>query len=302
MRRTKDGSEMRVLEKSDATELTKTGWRFPEPFQGKAADGTTDLYGLIWRPSNFDPAKKYPIVEFVYTGPQSFFVPKGFGSPLRLQSMAELGFIVVMVDGRGTTGRSRAFHQFSYRNLGGAFEDHVAMIKQMAARNPYMDATRVGIYGTSAGGYGAAHAMLAFPEFYKVGVSTSGDHDARLDKAWWNELYQGYPIQDDYAAQSNVTMASRLQGHLLLEHGDIDENVHPAETMRFVDALMKANKNFDMLLVPNMFHGESGEHRLYLVRRRWDYFVRYLLGVTPPASFEIKEDPEPGRNGRRRRR
>ena len=302
LRRIKDGSEVRVVEKSDATELSKTGWKFPEPFQGKAADGTTDLYGLIWRPSNFDPTKKYPIVEFVYTGPQSFFVPKGFGSPLRLQSMAELGFIVVMVDGRGTTGRSRAFHQFSYRNLGGAFEDHVAMIKQMAARNPYMDATRVGIYGTSAGGYGAAHAMLAFPEFYKVGVSTSGDHDARLDKAWWNELYQGYPIQDDYAAQSNVTMASRLQGHLLLEHGDIDENVHPVETMRFVDALMKANKNFDMLLVPNMFHGESGEHRLYLVRRRWDYFVRYLLGVTPPASFEIKEDPEPGRNGRRRRR
>jgi len=302
LRRTKDGSEVRVLEKSDATELTKTGWKFPEPFQGKAADGTTDLYGLIWRPSNFDPGKKYPVVEFVYTGPQSFFVPKDFGAPLRLQSMAELGFIVVMVDGRGTTGGSRAFHQFSYRNLGGAFEDHVAMIKQMAARYPYMDATRVGIYGTSAGGYGAAHAMLTFPEFYKVGVSTSGDHDARLDKAWWNELYQGFPVQDDYAAQSNVTMASRLQGHLLLEHGDIDENVHPVETMRFVDALMKANKNFDMLFVPNMFHGESGEHRLYLVRRRWDYFVQYLLGVTPPTNFEIKEDPEPGRSGRRRRR
>jgi dipeptidyl aminopeptidase/acylaminoacyl peptidase len=302
LRRTKDGSEVRVLEKSDATELTKTGWKFPEPFQGKAADGTTDLCGLIWRPSNFDPTQKYPIVEFVYTGPQSFFVPKDFGGTLRLQSMAELGFVVVMVDGRGTTGRSRAFHQFSYRNLGGAFEDHVAMIKQMSARYPYMDATRMGIYGTSAGGYGAAHAMLAFPEFYKVGVSTSGDHDARLDKAWWNELYQGYPVQDDYAAQSNVTMASRLQGHLLLEHGDIDDNVHPVETMRFVDALMKANKNFDMLFVPNMFHGESGEHDLYLVRRRWDYFVQYLLGVTPPANFEIKEDREPGRSGRRRRR
>ena len=136
--------------------------------------------------------------------------------------------------------------------------------------------------------------MLVFPEFYKVGVSISGDHDARLDKAWWNELYQGYPVQDDYAAQSNVTMARRLQGHLLLEHGDIDENVHPVETMRFVDALMKANKNFDMLFVPNMFHGESGEHNLYLVRRRWDYFVQHLLGVTPPANFEIKEDREPG--------
>jgi dipeptidyl-peptidase 4 len=302
LRRTRDGSEVRVLEKSDATELTKAGWRFPEAFQGKAADGTTELYGLIWRPSNFDSTKKYPIVEFVYTGPHSFFVPKDFGGTLRLQSMAELGFVVVMVDGRGTSGRSRAFHQFSYRNLGGAFEDHVAMIKQMAARYPYMDATRVGIYGTSAGGYGAAHAMLAFPEFYKVGVSISGDHDARLDKAWWNELYQGYPVRDDYAAQSNVTMASRLQGHLLLEHGDIDENVHPVETMRFVDALMKANKNFDMLFVPNMYHGESGEHDLYLVRRRWDYFVQNLLGVTPPASFEIKEDREAGKSGHRRRR
>jgi len=302
LRRTKDGSEVRVLEKSDASALMKLGWKFPEPFQGKAGDGTTNLFGLIWRPSNFDARKKYPIVEFVYTGPQAFFVPKSFGGSLFLQSAAELGFVAVMVDGRGTTGRSRAFHQFSYRNLGGSFEDHVAMIKQMAARNPYMDVTRVGIYGTSAGGYGAAHAMLAFPEFYKVGVSTSGDHDARLDKAWWNELYQGYPVQEDYAAQSNVTMASRLEGHLLLEHGDIDDNVHPAETMRFVDALMKANKTFDMLFVPNMFHGESGEHALYLVRRRWDYFVQYLLGVTPPTNFEIKEDREPGGTARRRRR
>jgi dipeptidyl-peptidase-4 len=302
LRRTKDGSEVHVLEKTDGSELLKTGWKFAEPFVGKATDGTTDIYGLIWRPSNFDPAKKYPIVEFVYTGPQAFFVPKSFGLTLWLQSVAELGFVVMMVDGRGTAGRSRAFRQFSYRNLGGVFEDHVALIKQMAARYPYMDATRVGIFGTSAGAYGAAHAMLAFPEFYKVGVSTSGDHDARLDKAWWNEAYQGYPVQDDYAAQSNVTMAGRLQGHLLLEHGDIDDNVHPAETIRFVDALMKANKNFDMLFVPNMFHGESGEHALYLVRRRWDYFVQYLLGVTPPANFEIKEDRESMGNARRRRR
>jgi dipeptidyl-peptidase 4 len=302
LRRTKDGSEVRVLEQTDASELLKTGWKFTEPFLGKAADGTTDIYGLIWRPSNFDLARKYPIVEFVYTGPQAFFVPKSFGRTLWLQSVAELGFVVVMVDGRGTAGRSRTFHQFSYRNLGGVFEDHVALIKQMAARYPYMDATRVGIFGTSAGAYGAAHAMLAFPEFYKVGISTSGDHDARLDKAWWNEAYQGYPVQDDYAAQSNVTMAGRLEGHLLLEHGDIDDNVHPVETIRFVDALMKANKNFDMLFVPNMFHGESGEHALYLVRRRWDYFVQYLLGVTPPANFEIKEDRESLGNARRRRR
>ena len=293
LRRTKDGSDVRVLEKTDASGLLATGWNFPEAFQGKAADGTTDLYGLIWKPSNFDAAKKYPIIEHVYTGPQDFFVPKTFARTFYLQPTAELGFIVVMIDGRGTSGRSRAFHLFSYRNLGGAFEDHVAMIKQMAARYLYMDATRVGIYGTSAGGYGAAHAMLVFPDFYKVGVTISADHDARLDKAWWNELYQGYPMEGDYEAQSNVTMAARLQGHLLIEHGDVDDNVHPVETMRFVDALMKANKTFDMLFVPNMFHGESGSHALYLVRRRWDYFVEYLLGVTPPKDFEIKEDKKP---------
>lgn len=288
LRRTKDGSEVRVLVKGDATDLLATGWKYPEPFRGKAADGKTDLYGLIWRPSNFDASKKYPIIEHVYTGPQDFFTPKTFGGAIfrgGLQAMAELDTILVMMDGRGTAGRSRAFHEFSYRNLGGAFEDHVALIKQMATKYPYMDADHVGIYGTSAGGYGAAHAMLVFPEFYKVGVTISGDQDARLDKTWWNELYQGYPVQDDYVAQSNVTMADRLAGHLLIEHGDVDENVHPAGSMRFVDALMKANKSFDMLFVPNMAHGERNN---YLTRRRWDYFVQNLLGVTPPVNFEIK--------------
>jgi dipeptidyl-peptidase 4 len=292
LRNLRDGSQVRVLEQTDASEILRGGWKYPEPFHGKAKDGTTDLYGLIWRPSNFDPAVKYPIVEMVYTGPQAFFVPKTFGQALRFpqQSMAELGFISVMVDGRGTTGRSRGFHEFSYRNLGGAFEDHVAMIQQMATQYPYMDITRVGVYGTSAGGYGAAHAMLAFPDFYKVGVSISGDHDARLDKAWWNELYQGYPLGADYVEQSNVTMANRLKGRLLIEHGDIDDNVHVVETMRFADALMKANKNFDMLIVPNMYHGEGGSP--YLIRRRWDYFVQGLLGVTPPSDFEVHEDKE----------
>jgi dipeptidyl-peptidase 4 len=292
LKRAKDGSQIRTLEQTDTGELVKAGWKAPEPFRGKAKDGTSDLYGLIWKPANFDPSKKYPIVEMVYTGPQAFFVPKTFSAALRNpeQQIAELGFIGVMIDGRGTTGRSRAFHEFSYHNLGGAFEDHVEMIKQMAAKFPYMDVERVGIYGTSAGGYGAAHAILAFPDFYKVCVSISGDHDARLDKAWWNELYQGYPVGPDYAEQSNVTIADRLKGHLLLEHGDIDDNVHVVETMRLTDALIKANKNFDQLIVPNMYHGEGGNP--YLIRRRWDYFVQHLLGVTPPADFAVHEDRE----------
>jgi dipeptidyl aminopeptidase/acylaminoacyl peptidase len=292
LRRTSDDSTAQTLEKTDPNELLKTGWKFPEPFHGKATDGTTDIYGLIWRPSIFDHSKKYPVIEQIYTGPQSFFVPKSFTayrSPL--QSVAELGFIVVMVDGRGTTGRSRAFHEYSYRNLGGVFDDHVALIKQMAAKFPEMDLTRVGIYGTSAGGYGAAHAMLVHPEFYKVCVSISGDHDARLDKAWWNELYQGYPMGEDYVAQSNVTLAGKLEGKLLLVHGDVDENVNPVETMRFADALMKANKNFDMLLVPNMYHGEG--RNTYVMRRRWDYFVEHLLGVTPPPGFSIQLEDDP---------
>lgn len=290
-----DGSTVRVLERTDDSALLKTGWKYPIPFQGVAGDGKTDLYGLIWRPSNFDPAKKYPVIEQVYTGPQGFFVPKSFRGAFfgSEQPIAELGFVVVMVDGRGTTGRSRAFHEYSYRNLGGSFADHVEMIKQMGAKYPYMDLSRVGIYGTSAGGYGSAHAILQFPDFYKVCVSTSGDHDARLDKAWWNELYQGYPVEKDYEEQANASLAGKLEGHLLLIHGDVDDNVHPVETMRLVDALMTANKKFDMLFVPNMFHGDSGPHAHYVTLRRWDYFVQYLLGVTPPKNFELKEERLP---------
>lgn len=295
LRRASNGSIVRVLEHTDASALLKTGWKFPVPFHGKAADGKTEIYGLIWRPSNFNPAAKYPIIEQIYTGPQSFFVPKTFPAAYfgSEQSMAELGFIVVMVDGRGTAGRSRAFHDYSYRNLGNVEADHIALIKQMAAKYPYMDITRVGVYGTSAGGYDAAHAILSHPEFYKVSEAISGNHDQRLDKAWWTELYQGYPVENNYREQSNVTLAKNLRGHLFLVHGDVDDNVNPVETMRLANALMKANKNFDMLFVPNMFHGESGPPYLiaYLVRRRWDYFVRNLLGVRPPVGFAIQPPP-----------
>ncbi len=295
-----DGSKVRDLEHADVSRLLAMGYKYPIPFEGKAADGKTDLYGLIWRPTNFDPSKKYPIIEQIYTGPQGFFVPKTFPRTMYLQSVAELGFVMVMVDGRGTTGRSRGFHEFSYHNMGNVFIDHVDMIKQMAAKYPWMDITRVGIYGTSAGGYGSAHAFLQFPGFYKVCVSISGDHDPRLDKAWWNELYQGWPVGKDYEEQANEALVGQMQGHLMLEHGDIDDNVHPVETMRLVNALMNANKTFDMLFVPNMYHGESGVHALYLVRRRWDYFVEYLLGVTPPLNFELHQAPLPPFRFRRR--
>ncbi len=295
LQRVSDGSVVRVLERTDVTWLKQQGWVPPISFQGLAADGKTKLYGVIVRPTHFDPAKKYPILENIYTGTQGFFAPKTFGAALRLQSMAEPGFVVVMLDGRGTTGRSRTFHDFSYHNMGNVFIDHVDMIKQMAAKYPWMDITRVGIYGTSAGGYGSAHAFLQFPNFYKVCVSTSGDHDPRLDKAWWNELYQGWPVGKDYVEQANETLALKLKGHpighLLLIHGDIDDNVNPTETMHLVNALMTANEPFRMLLVPNMYHGDSGPHALYVGLRRWNFFVRHLLGVKPPRNFVIHEAP-----------
>lgn len=290
LRRGSDGAVVRTLERTGEDWLATQGWVPPIPFEGKAGDGSTDLYGLIVRPTHFDPKKQYPVIENIYTGPHGFFVPKTFDSAMKLQAMAELGFVVVMVDGRGTAGRSRAFREFSYHNLGNVFGDHVAMIRQMASRYPWMDLNRVGIYGYSHGGYGSAHAFLQFPDFYKVCVSTSGDHDPRLDKAGWNELFQGYPVGKDYEAQSNEALVDQLNGHLLLIHGDIDGNVNPVETMRLVDALMTANKPFDMLLVPNMSHGDSGPHANYVMRRRWDYFVRYLLGVTPPSEFVIHDN------------
>jgi dipeptidyl aminopeptidase/acylaminoacyl peptidase len=287
LRRSRDGAVLRVLERTDTTWLVQQGWKPPIPFAGKATDGKTDLYGLIVRPTHFDPARKYPVLEYVYTGPHDFFVPKTFGGSMNLQAMAELGFVVVMIDGRGTAWRSRAFRDFSYHNLGNVFADHVVMIKQMGARYRWMDLDRVGIYGYSHGGYGSTHAFLQFPDFYKVCVSTSGDHNAYLDKAGWNELFQGYPVGRDYAEQSNETLVKRLKGHLLLIHGDIDGNVNMAETMRMVDALMRANKPFDMLIVPNMAHGDSGPHANYVMLRRWNYFVRHLLGVTPPRNFRL---------------
>ena len=281
VRRSSDGAVVDDLEHADVSRLRATGWRTPEPFKALARDGKTEIYGLIWFPTNFDSTKRYPVVENVYTGPQDFHVPKdffAFRDPQ--QAIAELGFIAVKVDGTGTAGRSRAFHDVSYKNLGSGVEDHIGALQQAAATRPYMDLSRVGVWGHSAGGYDAAHAILSHPEFYKVAVSSAGDHDARLDKAVWNAQWMGYPVGDHYAAQANATIAHNLRGKLFLMHGDVDDNVPMAETLRLVDALIKANKNFDLLIMPGQAHF-AGDTQ-YFVRRRWDYFVKNLLGVEPP--------------------
>ena len=281
------GQTLRVLESANIEKLLATGWKWPEPFCVKARDGKTDIYGVIFRPSNFDPSRKYPVIDATYTGPHTFRTPKSFYRAFRNQDqpIAELGFIVVTVDGFGSAKRSRSFHDFSYKNLGdiGA-EDHITAIRQLAGKYPWMDISRVGIYGHSAGGYDAAHALLTHPEFYKVAVASAGNHDHRMAKVWWPELYMG-PLGAHYEEQSNLTLAGNLEGKLLLVHGDMDNNVHPSCTMRFVDALIKANKDFDLLILPNSSHG-MGNHR-YFTRRRWDYFVEHLLGVEPPDGYEI---------------
>jgi len=291
LRSAKDGKVIRVLGTTTADALVKLGWHFPEPFQGKARDGKTDIYGIIWRPTDFDASKKYAVIEQIYTGPQAFFVPKTFAAYRNnAQATAELGFIVVMIDGLGTGGRSRQFHDYCYKDLGDAgLPDHIALLKQMAAKYPYMDLNRVGVYGVSAGGYAAAHAILTHPEVYKVAVAISGNHDHRLDKAWWNELWMGYPVGKQYREQSNITLADKLQGHLLLVHGDVDDNVNVSSTLRFADALIKANKDFDLLIVPNQSHGEGTN--TYITRRRWDYFVENLLAVQPPSGFQLDKAP-----------
>jgi dipeptidyl aminopeptidase/acylaminoacyl peptidase len=287
LRRAGDGAVVRELERADISALLATGWRWPEPFRARTADGRTDIYGIIWRPSTFDPSRRYPVVEQIYTGPQGYFVPKSFTAfRSHAQAVAELGFVVVQVDGPGTNFRGRAFLEAAYRNLGsGALDDHIAALRQLGERYSYLDLSRVGVYGHSAGGYDAAHALLTHPEFYRVGVSSAGNHDHRMDKAWWNELWMGFPVGEHYREQSNVTLASRLQGKLLLAHGDMDENVPPSATLQLVDALIRANKDFDLLILPGRNHGFGADP--YFVRRRWDFFVRHLLGAEPPTGYAV---------------
>ncbi|MGK9127585.1 S9 family peptidase [Olivibacter sp. SA151] len=277
------GKVLMDLERADIRPLIATGWKMPEVFTSKGRDGETDIWGIIVRPTNFDSDKRYPVIEYIYAGPHSSFVPKSFQTlvPYGAQELAELGFIVVQIDGMGTSNRSKAFHDVCWKNLKDAgFPDRIAWMKAAAEKYPYMDLNRVGIYGTSAGGQSSAGALLFHPEFYKVAVSSCGCHDNRMDKMWWNEQWMGYPIGPHYAESSNVENAYRLQGKLMLIVGELDDNVDPSSTLQVVNALIKANKNFDFLMVPGMGHssgGDFGEHK------RRDYFVKHLLGVEPPA-------------------
>ncbi|MFO0841820.1 MAG: DPP IV N-terminal domain-containing protein [Gemmataceae bacterium] len=282
LRRVEDGKLVCALERGDMTDLVKTGWKVPERFVAKGRDGTTDIHGVIWRPTNFDPNKKYPVIEHIYAGPQGSFVPKPFRPFHSPQGLAELGFVLVQMDGMGTSNRSKAFHDVCWKNLGDSgFPDRVLWIKAAAKKYPYLDVTRVGIYGGSAGGQSSTRALMAHGDFYKVAVSDCGCHDNRVDKVWWNELWMGYPVGPHYAEQSNATVenARKMTGKLLLTVGELDRNVDPASTMQVVNALVKANKDFDLLVIPGGGHGAGGSP--YGQRRRQDFFVRHLLSVEP---------------------
>jgi len=273
------------IEKGDITSLVQLGWKAPEVFVAKGRDGTTDIWGLVWKPSKFDATKTYPVIEYIYAGPHGTHTPKTFMASSGMQAQAELGFIVVQMDGMGTSNRSKAFHDVAWQNIKDAgFPDRILWHKAFAAKNPWYDITRVGIYGGSAGGQNSMGALLFHPDFYKVAVSYAGCHDNRMDKIWWNEQWMGWPIGPQYSASSNVDHADLLQGRLLLMFGELDTNVDPSSTMQVVNALIKAGKNFDLLIYPGEDHnaGRGGQYAAYGERKRFDFFVRHLMNQNPP--------------------
>lgn len=292
LRRSEDKKVIMELEKADISELKKAGWRAPEVFVAKGRDGQTDIWGIIIRPTNFNARKKYPVIEYIYAGPHSSFVPKSFFAWSQMMSLAELGFIVVQVDGMGTSNRSKAFHDVCWKNLKDAgFPDRILWHRAVAARYPYYDLSRVGIYGTSAGGQNALAGLLFHPEFYKAGFAAAGCHDNRMDKIWWNEQWMGWPLGPEYEASSNTVNAYRLKGKLLLVIPELDTNVDPSTSYQVVNALIKAGKDFELLVVPGANHGSGG---VYGDRKRNDFFVRHLLGVEPPDWNRLeKKLPEP---------
>lgn len=282
LRNATDGSVVMNLEQADLGDWQQAGWKAPEVFTAKGRDGKTDIWGIIIRPTNFDPAKKYPVVENIYAGPHGSFVPKNFmATYFAMQELAELGFIVVQIDGMGTSNRSKAFQNVCWKNLKDAgFPDRILWMQAAAQKYAALDLSRVGIYGTSAGGQSSMGGLLFHPEFYKVGVSSCGCHDNRMDKIWWNEQWMGYPVGPHYAECSNVVNAPKLQGKLMLLVGEVDDNVDPASTMQVADALIKARKDFELVVLPGLSHTSGGD---FGERKRRDFFVRHLLNVSPPA-------------------
>ena len=282
LKRTTDASVVTELQRCDIRALQAKGWIMPEVFSAKGRDGKTDIWGNIYRPMNFDSSKRYPVVEMIYAGPHDSHVDKDFKPANHLISkLVELGFIVVSIDGMGTSNRSKAFHDVCWKNLKDAgFPDRIAWIKAAAAKYTYMDLDRVGIYGWSAGGQNAMAALLFHNDFYKVAVALCGCHDNRMDKIWWNEQWMGYPLDESYSASSNVDNAHLLKGKLLLINGELDDNVDPASTLQVVSALMKANKNFEQLYLPGKTHSLGGPFEMHKMH---DFFVKHLLNQEPPA-------------------
>jgi dipeptidyl aminopeptidase/acylaminoacyl peptidase len=292
-----NGKVVQTLERADISRLVAAGWHPPTPFRVKARDGKTDIYGLMFTPSKLDSTRKYPIVNYIYPGPQSGSVgPRSF-SPARgdNQALADLGFVVVAIDGMGTPGRSKAFEDFYYGRMGdNTLPDQVAGMRELAQRYKFIDIDRAGIWGHSGGGFASADAMFRYPDFFKVGWSESGNHDNRVYEDDWGERYEGLLVRsdgsDNYAAEANQTYAKNLKGKLMLVHGLMDDNVPPYNTTLVADALIKAGKDFDLLMIPFAHHGYGVDNN-YAMRRRWDYFVKNLLGAEPPKEYQIGRTP-----------
>ncbi len=287
-----NGKELMTLERADITRLVASGWTAPIPFTVKARDGKTDLYGLMHRPANFDSTKSYPIIDYIYPGPQGGSVGTRSFVPSRgdQRALAELGFIVIALDGMGNPQRSKSFHDAWYGNMGdNTIPDQVTAIRQLAQRHKWIDTSHIGIYGHSGGGNASTGAILQYPDFFKVAVSQAGNHDNRLYEDDWGERYQGLLSGNNYDNQANQLLARNLKGKLLLAHGTMDDNVPPYSTQLLVSELIKHNKDFDLLMMPNRRHGFGNEP--YMMRRRWDYFVKHLMGAEPPKEFEIVPIP-----------
>jgi hypothetical protein len=281
LRRASDGEILMTLEEADVKDLMASGYTMPEVFVAKGRDGETDIWGNIYYPSNFDSTKRYPVIEYIYAGPHDSYVQKSFRPYFYwITGLSELGFIVVSIDGMGTSNRSKAFHDVCWKNLKDAgFPDRKIWITEAAKKYSYMDISNMGIYGSSAGGQNSMAALLFHPDFYNVAVSSCGCHDNRMDKIWWNEQWLGYPIGKAYEENSNVVNAHQLEGKLMLILGEVDNNVDPASTMQVVDALIKADKEFEFVMVPGMGHSIGTG---WAERKRRDFFVRHILKCDPP--------------------